>query len=271
MIRFRALVFSLLMLAAAASPASAIGMPQGASAMPMHGMPAAQGTTEPCPCNCAMPMHASAAAAEARSSSPARSAGGPEPVPCPGTAIPAAGTTNGMSGRVGGIRRIYPKNVLDHPDRAAVYAVIVARPGIDTGSIGAELSMNRETLRYHLDKLEAATKVVVMRDHGIGRHYENHGRYTPLERRVLQHFWNPTGKAILSLIASQPGITQAGISARASITAPTARWYLQRFRDDGIIAEQRDGKYTRYAVVPEAAGFIAPAQVSPPSSMAVQG
>ena len=260
MIRLRALIFSLLMLAAAASPATAIGMPKGASSMPMHGMPAAQGTTGPCPCNCGMPMHASAAAAEARSSSPTRSSGGPEPVPCTGTTIPAAGTANGMSGRVGGIRRIYPKNVLDHPDRAAVYAAIVARPGIDTGSIGAELGMNRETLRYHLDKLEAATKIVVMRDHGIVRYYENHGRYTLLEREVLQHFWNPTAKAILSLIASQPGITQADISARTSITAPTARWYLQRFRDDGIIAEQREGKYIRYNVVPEALGFIVPQQ-----------
>ena len=270
MIRLRALIFSLLMLAAAASPASAIGMPQGSSSMPMHGMPAAQRTTGPCPCNCAMPMHASAAAAEARSSSPARSAGGSEPVPCPGTAIPAAGTANGTSGRVRGIRRIYPKNVLDHPDRAAVYAAIMTRPGIDSGSIGAELGMNRETLRYHLDKLEAATKVVVMRDHGIVRYYENHGRYTPIERKVLQHFWNPTGKAILSLIASEPGITQAGISARIAITAPTARWYLQRFRDDGIIAEQRDGKYARYAVAPEAAGFIASSQVNLQAPVVVQ-
>ena len=256
MIRKNAWAFIILMLAAAASPATALGMPQGASSMPMHRMPAAQGTTGPCPCNCAMPMHASAAAAEARSSSPARSSGGPEPVPCTGTTIPAAGTVNGMSGRVGGIRRIYPKNVLDHPDRAAVYAAIVARPGIDTGSIGAELGMNRETLRYHLDKLEGATRIVVMRDHGIVRYYENHGRYTHVERKVLQHLWNPTGKAILALIASYPGITQAEISGHMAVTAPTARWYLQRFHDDGIVAEQRDGKYTRYTVIPEAIRFV---------------
>jgi predicted transcriptional regulator len=164
-----------------------------------------------------------------------------------------------MAGRVSGIRRIYAKNVLDHPERAAVYTTIVARPGIDCAGIGAELGMNRETLRYHLDQLESATRIVVMRDRGIIRYYENHGRYTPLERNVLQHLWNPTGRQVLSLIAARPGITQTEISAQLAVTAPTVRWYLRRFREDAIITEQHVGRCTRYTVVPEVCRYVAPA------------
>jgi predicted transcriptional regulator len=119
--------------------------------------------------------------------------------------------------------------------------------------------MNRETLRYHLDQLESATKVVVMRDHGIVRYYENHGRYTLLERKVLQHLWNPTGKQILTLVAARPGIAQVEISAHLAVTAPTVRWYMQRFRDDGLVTEQHEGKYTHYTVVPDATRFVLPA------------
>jgi predicted transcriptional regulator len=158
--------------------------------------------------------------------------------------------------RVSGIRRIYPKNVLDHPERAAVYAAIVTRPGIDLAAIASELGMNRETLRYHLDQLESASRVIVMRDHGIVHYYENHGRYTPIERRVLQHLWNPTAERILSLISRMPGITQAGVAAHLAVTAPTVRWYIRRFRADGILTEQHEGRYTRYTLTPEACPFI---------------
>ena len=245
-----------LMLAAVVSPGMAFAIPAGANMMPMHsGSETSTGQTAGC--NCGMPMPA--AAALPRTESPARTAA--EPMPCSSSAIPMYSGMAGASGRVSGIRRIYPKNVLDHPERAAVYTAIVARPGIDLAGISSELSMNRETLRYHLDQLESNTRIVVMRDHGIIRYYENHGRYTPAERRVLQHLWNPTGKQILALVAANPGITQGELSARLAVTAPTVRWYMQRFRTDGLVTEQHEGKYTRYTVVPEVSRFVLPATV----------
>jgi predicted transcriptional regulator len=245
-----------LMLAVAASPGTAFAIPAGANMMPMHSGSATT-TGQTTGCNCGMPMQT--AAAMAKTDSPARTGGGAEPLPCSGSAIPIYSGMAGTSGRVSGIRRIYPKNVLDHPERAAIYAAIIARPGIDLAGIALELSMNRETLRYHLDRLESNTRIVVMRDHGIIRYYENHGRYTPAERRVLQHLWNPTGREILSSIALKPGITPTEISVRLAITAPTVRWYMRRFRADGLITEQHEGKYTRYTVVPEVSRFVVPA------------
>ena len=251
MIRKSAWAVIFLMLAVVASPGLAFAIPAGANMMPMHsGSETSTGQTTGC--NCGMPMPA--AAALPRTESPARTAA--EPIPCSSSAIPMYSGMAGASGRVSGIRRIYKKNVLDHPERAAVYTAIVARPGIDLAGIAVELSMNRETLRYHLDQLESNTRIVVMRDHGIIRYYENHGRYTPAERRVLQHLWNPTAGQILSFISNRPGITQAEVAVHLAVTAPTVRWYMRRFRADGIITEQHEGRYTRYALNPEAYPFI---------------
>ena len=253
----------ILMLAVATSPGAAFAIPAGTSMMPMQ-MPVHSGTGPTTGCNCGMPMQG--AAAMARTESSASAAGGAEPAPCSGSAIPMYSGMAGTTGRVSGIRRIYPKNVLDHPERAAVYSAIVAWPGIDLGGIASELGMNRETLRYHLDQLESNTRIVVMRDHGIIRYYENHGRYTPAERKVLQHLWNPTAKQMLALIASKPGIAQAEICVHLAVTAPTVRWYMRRFRADGLITEQHEGKYTRYTVVPDISRFVTPPAVDQPAA-----
>lgn len=252
MIRPGAWAFVILMLAVAAAPAPAPALSAGTTMMPMtmpvnggsgqHGASPSSG----CPCGCGMPLQAASAV-------PARTAGA-EPSPCPGPSVPAWSGT--PAGRLSGIRRIYRKNVLDHPERAAVHALIVARPGIDSGEIAASLAMNRETLRYHLGQLESAGTIVVLRDRGIVRYFENHGRYTLLERKVLRHLWNQTGTAILSLVAARPGITQSGIAAELAVTAPTVRWYMHRFSADGIVTAQREGRYTRYSLAPEAGRFV---------------
>ncbi len=226
--------------------------------MPINGGSGHHGGSTSTGCNCNIPEPVATAAP---TPPVPRSAGGQESSPCTRTAIPVLNSLAGTPGRFSGIRRIYKKNVLDHPVRAAVYTTIVAIPGIDIAGIAAELSMNRETLRYHLGQLESATRIVVLRDRGIVRYYENHGRYTLLERKVLQHLWNPTAKDVLSLVAAQPGITQSEIASRIGVTPPTVRWYLQRFSGDGIVTGQHEGKYTRYTMVAEAGRFV-PASTS---------
>jgi hypothetical protein len=252
MIRTSAWAMIFLMLAVAASPVAASGVLAGSTMMPMHGG-SGQNEGSSAGCNCQESRQASAATTRGE---PLPRSGGQESSPCSGSAYPVFPGTSGATGRVSGIRRIYPKNVLDHPERAAVYTAIIARPGIDLAGIVSELGMNRETLRYHLDQLESTTRIVVGRDHGIVRYYENHGRYTPLELTVLQHLWNPTAGRILSLISSRPGITQTELAGHLAITAPTVRWYIRRFRADSIIAEQHEGRCTRYSLVPGACPFV---------------
>jgi Winged helix-turn-helix DNA-binding len=248
MIRQGAWALIILMLAFAASPATAFALPASAPMMPMNGAGQASAPS-PGGCNCNMPMQTSAAVPPVNTLP--RQAGGTDPAPGTGSTLPGLPGMTNIPGRVSGIRRIYPKNVLDHPERAGVYAAIVSRPGIDLAGIASGVGMNRETLRYHLGMLASAGRIVVLRDRGIIHYFENHGRYTPLERRVLRHLWNPTGKAMLLVIAARPGITQTGIAAHLGITAPTVRWYMHRFRADGIVTEQHEGKYIRYMAVPE--------------------
>jgi len=249
MIRKSAWAFIILMLAVAVSPAAAFSVPSGMATMPMHGG-SGSSSGPSAGCNCPVPMQASSST---RPESPSRT-GPPGTSPCSGAAQQIISTT-GTTGKVRGIRKIYAKNVLDHPERTAIYELIVKKPGIDRAGIAEELGMNSETLRYHLDLIESFSKIVVVRDHGIVRFYENHGRYSVTERNILKHQWNPTASGILSLIQSQPGITQSEIAMQFAITTPTVRWYVQRFEKDGIITARHEGRYTRYILSDEASRY----------------
>lgn len=91
-----------------------------------------------------------------------------------------------------------------------------------------------------------------MKDHGIIRYYENHGRYGILERRVLACLWNPTAEQILSIVQSNPGITQGEIARQLSLASPTVHWYMQRLTNDGIVKAQHTGRFTNYNITREA-------------------
>lgn len=244
-----------ILLAIVASPFSVFGGMTVSPIFPMHAWPERCEAVVSCIENCWMLAQVNPASRKGICSG--SSAENSSPNQCKstlqkGTQGIAKQCIIGLNGRVSGIRRIYPKNVLDHPQRKAVYDFIMANPGIDLGRIGKALDLNRETLRYHIDLLASSNKIVVMREHGIIRYYENHGRYGPLERRVLAHLWNPTARQIISIVHSNPGITQRDIAIRLSIASPTVHWYIQRFATDGILTSEHAGRFTRYRITMEA-------------------
>jgi predicted transcriptional regulator len=238
-----------------ASPFSAFAVPLCFSICPMNTGHESCEAMANCMGNCLMLAQINPTTRQ--KSHPQSSANQPSSCPCRNASQPSTQETItqsviGINNRVSGIRRIYPKNVLDHPQRNEIYNLIVANPGIDLGRIGITLNLNRETLRYHIDLLTSSNKIVVMKDHGIIRFYENHGRYGVLERRVLAHLWNPTAEQILSIVQSNPGITQGDIAARLSLASPSVHWYMQRLSDDGIVKSQRTGRLTNYSITEKA-------------------
>jgi Winged helix-turn-helix DNA-binding len=245
----------MLVLLVVASPFSVFGVPVCFSIFPLNTGHESCEATANCMWNCLMiaPINP----ISRQKSLPQSSASQPFPCPCRSASKTSTQETIPQSiirinGRVSGIRRIYPKNVLNHPQRKEVYNLIVENPGIDLGRIGQALDLNRETLRYHIDLLMSSNKIVMMKVYGILRFYENHGRFCILERRVLAHLWNPTAEQILSIVKSNPEITQGDIATRLAMASPTVHWYMQRFATDGIVTAQRTGRLTHYSVTGEA-------------------
>jgi len=151
-----------------------------------------------------------------------------------------------------GFRRISSTNALDHPERRAVYELITRNPGIDLTGIAQNSGMNVHTLRYHLDILSSCGKIIVMKDWGIFRYYENHGAYTEIERKIIPYIRSPVAGPILEIIRNNPGCTQTAVSEKIGITGPTVRWYMKRFELDGIVVATREGRCTRHGLTRDA-------------------
>lgn len=244
----------ILVLAVVALPFWSFAASSTPSMLLMHTCPESCEAKIGCMGNCPMQAHVSSRFRQ--KSIPRSPLGQSSPYTCNNTSQPGVQRISiegiiGSNGKVSGIRKIYPNNVLDYPQRKAIYDIVVANPGIELGKIGKVLNMNRETLRYHINLLESSNKIVVMKDYGILRYYENHRRYSTLERHVLAHLWNPTAEQILSIVHSNPGITQGDIASRLSVASPTIHWYMQRFTNDGIVKAQRTGRLTNYSITAE--------------------
>lgn len=238
---------------------SAVGvfMPIDASGVPF----ASPGTRSGSP-GCATPVQCNGCCKEnvpMQAQAPVR-APSPYPACCPersacASVAPVAVTSpllNTIRLRFRGFRRISAANALDHPERHTIYELIRGSPGIDLTRIAQTSGINIHTLRYHLDILTSFGKIIVMKDWGIFRYYENHGAYTEIERKIIPYIWNPVAGSILEIIRNDPECTQTTLSEKIGITGPTVGWYMKRFVSDGIVVATRDGRCTRHGLTRDA-------------------
>jgi predicted transcriptional regulator len=163
---------------------------------------------------------------------------------------------NAIRLRFRGFRRISPSNALDHPERRAIYELIIENPGIDLAQIAENSGMNIHTLRYHLGILTSCGKIMIIKDWGISHYYENHGAYTEIERKIIPYIRNPIARAILGIIRIEPGCTQISLSEKMGLAGSTIRWYMQRFVTDGIVVATRDGRCCRHELTRDALSAI---------------
>jgi predicted transcriptional regulator len=175
------------------------------------------------------------------------------PAAVPVVSNPACSTTDS---RFRGFRRITASNVLDHPERRLIFAIIRDNPGIEFSGLARDSGMNINTLRYHIDTLVYHGKVTVSRARGIFRYFENHGRYSEFERQALPYTRNPVSKSLLAVIEKFPGVTQNSLADHIGITCPTVRWHMQRFESDRIVRAVREGRNVCYYLTLEASAFF---------------
>ena len=150
--------------------------------------------------------------------------------------------------RLGGYRRIFGRNVLEHETRRALHTIIVENSGVDLQALSLMTGIHPGTLRYHLDKLVNLGKIAVMEVGGVHRFYENHGRFDERQKNFLARQWYATTRKMIDLIRAYPGITRGEIAGKVGISGPSATRWLKQFITEGIVNEVRDGRFSRYYI-----------------------
>jgi predicted transcriptional regulator len=148
--------------------------------------------------------------------------------------------------RFRGYRRLSGKNILDHEKRHLIYTTVLLNPGIGIPALASQTGINLHTLRYHLGYLMQHKKIACIEQGGGCHFFENHGKYNAEDQQKILYQRYPTTSRILSLVATQPGITRGEIAAELGLAGPSVTRWTHRLIAGGVVSEVRDGRCVHY-------------------------
>ncbi len=155
-----------------------------------------------------------------------------------------------------GLRRAVRRGVLSHPVRAAIYDYIRTHPGTSFSVIAERNGINRGTLHYHLYVLLREGRVSERREGGRTTYFENDGKYSTDEKRILSRIRGGTGGEICRYLARSRSATRSEIACRMGITPSSVSWHLSRLSSSGIVVSEREGGTTTYRLTSGAAALL---------------
>jgi DNA-binding transcriptional ArsR family regulator len=135
--------------------------------------------------------------------------------------------------------------ILDDPNRAAIYRLIQREAGISTKDVAEQLHLAWGTVTHHLGKLEKRRFVVSKKYGKYRRYFANGEGGTERKDQVAVLRLDRTGD-VAALIRASPGLTQKAVSAALGVSSSTILWHVKRLESAGLITKVRDGKLVRY-------------------------
>ncbi|OPY25821.1 MAG: MarR family protein [Methanocella sp. PtaU1.Bin125] len=141
---------------------------------------------------------------------------------------------------------IRKKKLIDNRNREEIYEFIKDNPGCTVNDISRGRSMNVGSVRYHVDRLEMASRIVQVKLKKFTRLFRNSGAYNEREIVVLSAMNIRTNKAILLLVKEQPGLSNKQIAEKLDIKESMAHLYLTRLLKEDIIRYEKSGQQKLY-------------------------
>jgi predicted transcriptional regulator len=147
-----------------------------------------------------------------------------------------------------GYRKVEQNAVRYNRNRQKIQDTVTANPGINFSALERLTGIKEGTLKYHLIILGAKRKIISFGTGRSVRYFENNGRYSELEKKVLPHLQNPTTRRILGILASFPEVSRKDIAGMVGIAGPSVSWHTKRLSRDGIISTSKNGRGVRYTL-----------------------
>jgi len=170
----------------------------------------------------------------------------------------------GLGGALVGWRHLHQRNVLDHPTRMAILALVRAQPGVHLHALARATGLPAQQAAYHLHTLERMGLIASQKVAGR-RCYHEASAAGEVRRALLEasRTPGPAAQQVLEFIASNPGASQSEVARQLGMLPGTARWHLRRLAEQGALVEAREGKALTYRPATDSPGG-APARPAGP-------
>jgi DNA-binding transcriptional ArsR family regulator len=140
---------------------------------------------------------------------------------------------------------ISDNEILDDPNRAGIYRLIQAEPGISTKDVADRLHLAWGTVTHHLTKLEKR-RFVVSKKYGKYRRYFANGQGGSDRKDELAVLRLDRTGDVAALIRANPGMTQKAVSEALGVSSSTILWHVKRLEEVRLVTKVREGKIVRY-------------------------
>jgi predicted transcriptional regulator len=131
-------------------------------------------------------------------------------------------------------------------NRESIYRHINDNPGCTVTDISKHEAMNIGSVRYHVDQLQDAHRIVLIKIGKFMRLFRNSGSYDDREITVISALHLRTTRAILFLIRDSPGLSNKQIAETLDIKESMAHTYLAGLLKDDIIRCEKNGQQKMY-------------------------
>jgi predicted transcriptional regulator len=138
------------------------------------------------------------------------------------------------------------KKKLTNQNRETVYRQIDLNPGCTVSDISKREAMNVGSVRYHVDQLQDARRIVLVKIGKFRRLFRNSGAYDDREIAVISALQVRTKRAILFMIRDNPGLSNKQIAERLNIKESMAHTYLASLLKDSILRNEKNGQQKMY-------------------------
>ncbi|MDD4484963.1 MAG: winged helix-turn-helix transcriptional regulator [Methanoregula sp.] len=155
-----------------------------------------------------------------------------------------------------GYRKVAQNAIFQNSNRLTVFEAIKANPGINFHALSKLVCLKRGSMRYHLEVLSRTGKIVEVNSLNIIGYFENTGRFTEFEKKMLKHLQNITEQKIMGVLITSPNISRRDIVGMIGIAGPSITWHTNRLSQGGIITIKKTGRDVRYTLTREASDFF---------------
>jgi predicted transcriptional regulator len=148
------------------------------------------------------------------------------------------------------------KGKLTNQNRESIYRHIHDNPGCTVSDISKQQSMNVGSVRYHVDQLQDARRIVLVKIGKFKRLFRNSGAYDDREIAVIAALRVRTNRAILFLVRDRPGLSNKQIAEMLDIKESMAHTYLASLLKDDIIRYEKNGQQKMYYLESDVEGIL---------------
>ena len=106
--------------------------------------------------------------------------------------------------------------------------------------------MNVGSVRYHVDQLQDARRIVLVKIGKFRRLFRNSGAYDDREIVIISALQVRTKRAIMFIVRDSPGLSNKQIAGKLSIKESMAHTYLTSLLKDGILHCEKNGQQKMY-------------------------